>query len=71
MIGRGRAGWAMAQATARRRASEVARLTDAARRLTEDPEEFGWCDACGEPSGLRRLEADPSLRRCLECTRQA
>lgn len=60
---------AMAQATARRRAAELTRLTDAARRLKTAPDEYGWCDDCGEPIGLRRLEADPSLRRCLDCTR--
>lgn len=62
---------AMAQATARRRSAEIARLTDAAQRLADTPEEFGWCEDCGEPVGMRRLEADPSLRRCMECMRGA
>lgn len=60
---------AMAQATARRRVSEIARLTDAARRLASAPDEYGWCEDCGEPIGMRRLEAEPSLRRCMECMR--
>ncbi|MEM8957233.1 MAG: TraR/DksA C4-type zinc finger protein [Pseudomonadota bacterium] len=62
---------AMAQATARRRAAEIARLTDAARRLADAPGEFGWCEECGEPVGMRRLEADPTLRLCIECMRGA
>ena len=62
---------AMAQATARRREAEIARLTDAARRFAQAPEDFGWCEECGEPVGMRRLEADPALRLCVECMREA
>ena len=61
----------MARATARRRGAEIARLTAAARRLAQAPEDFGWCEECGEPVGMRRLEADPTLRLCVECMRGA
>lgn len=60
---------AMAQATARRRLAEQARLAEAARRLAQDPDAFGWCEECGEPIGMARLTVDPSLRRCMECIR--
>ncbi|MEO1001396.1 MAG: TraR/DksA C4-type zinc finger protein [Pseudomonadota bacterium] len=58
-------GQAMARATATRRRAEIARLREAARRVS-DPE-FGECEDCGEPIGLPRLRAEPTLRLCRDC----
>lgn len=35
------------------------------RRLDND--DYGYCDACGEEIGLRRLEARPTAELCIEC----
>lgn len=58
---------AMAQATARRREAERMRLNAALDRIAAD--EFGYCADCGEDIPVPRLEADPGLARCAECTR--
>ncbi len=28
---------------------------------------YGWCESCGEPIGVRRLEVRPESRRCIVC----
>ena len=56
---------AMAQATARRRVAERARIAAALHRLDEG--EWGWCVACGEEIASRRLEHDPGVATCLSC----
>jgi DnaK suppressor protein len=28
---------------------------------------YGFCDECGEPIGIRRLEARPTARLCRQC----
>ena len=56
---------AMAAAQARRRAARVQALEAALRRVEAD--EFGWCEACGEPIGERRLDVDPIATRCIGC----
>ncbi|GAB5437404.1 TraR/DksA family transcriptional regulator [Falsiruegeria mediterranea] len=60
---------AMAQATARRREAERMRLKAALDRIECD--EFGYCTDCGEDIPVLRLEADPGIARCAECTRGA
>ncbi|WP_245837809.1 TraR/DksA family transcriptional regulator [Tropicimonas sediminicola] len=60
---------AMAQAQARRRAAERVRIRAALARLDEG--EYGYCTDCGEPIPAERLELDPALARCAECTRGA
>lgn len=37
----------------------------ALRRLTENS--FGYCETCGEPIGILRLEANPSAANCVDC----
>ena len=32
-----------------------------------DEGEYGYCEACGEEIGLRRLEARPTARLCIDC----
>ena len=56
---------AMAQATARRRVAERARIAAALLRIDEG--EWGWCVSCGEEIARRRLEHDPGVATCLSC----
>lgn len=58
---------AMAQATARRRAAERARVEAALRRLDEG--EYGFCAVCGDEIAPARLEADPAAPLCAACMR--
>ena len=55
---------AMAQATARRRTAERARIEAALARLDEG--EWGWCTVCGNTIAERRLAHDPSVAKCVE-----
>lgn len=57
----------MAQAEARRRTSDLARIDQALKRLASD--EYGWCAECGEPIAYRRLEIDPAAHLCVECAK--
>ncbi|MEM0945801.1 MAG: TraR/DksA C4-type zinc finger protein [Pseudomonadota bacterium] len=58
---------AMAQATARRRVAERARIRSAIARLDEG--EYGYCTDCGEDIDPARLEANPAVALCLTCAR--
>ncbi|WP_299599669.1 TraR/DksA C4-type zinc finger protein [uncultured Tateyamaria sp.] len=58
---------AMAQAQARMRNAERQRIHAALKRLDDD--EYGYCTDCGEPVEAKRLMADPTIPRCLDCTR--
>ncbi len=55
----------MAQAEARRRASDLVRIDIALKRMDED--EYGWCAECGEPIAYKRLEIDPAAALCIGC----
>lgn len=55
----------MAQAEARRRSSDLARIEQALLRVKED--EYGWCAECGEPIAYKRLEIDPAAHLCINC----
>lgn len=57
----------MAQAEARRRTSDLARIEIALSRMAEG--EYGWCAECGEPIALRRLEIDPAAALCIDCAK--
>ncbi len=57
----------MAQAQARRRTSDIARIEMALKRVAES--EYGWCAECGEPIAFRRLEIDPAAALCIGCAR--
>lgn len=56
---------AMAQATARRRVAERARIAAALERMDEG--EWGWCTVCGNEIAAKRLQHDPSVAKCVEC----
>ncbi len=55
----------MAQAEARRRTSDLARIDVALKRIEAD--EYGWCAECGDPIAYKRLEIDPAAALCIGC----
>ena len=56
---------AMAQAAEGRRQLRRRRVGAALARMDEG--EFGYCAECGEFIGLKRLEVDPTVIRCVDC----
>lgn len=56
---------AMAQATDRRRVTEISRVKAALERLKSG--EWGYCVNCGEEISGKRLTNDPSVPHCLKC----
>ncbi|TGD41777.1 TraR/DksA family transcriptional regulator [Pseudotabrizicola sediminis] len=58
---------AMATALDARRNGRIRALEAALQRL--EGEHFGWCDACGEFIGEKRLELDPTIMRCRACAK--
>lgn len=58
---------AMAKAQGARRAAARAKIDAAFRRMAEG--EYGYCLDCGEALEASRLESDPAVPRCLDCTR--
>lgn len=58
---------AMAQAQERQRAAELERIAQALRLLDTDPDDYGYCDECGEAIPEKRLEIDPAATRCVRC----
>lgn len=57
----------MAQAEARRRTGDLARIDQALVRMEQD--EYGWCAECGEPIAYKRLEIDPMAIHCIGCAK--
>ena len=58
---------AMAKAQATRRSAQRVRINAALTRI--ETSEFGYCTDCGESLEPSRLAADPSIPKCLSCTR--
>ena len=58
-------GQAMAAALEARRAGRSRAIAAALARMNEG--EFGYCEDCGEPIALKRLELDPTVTRCISC----
>ncbi len=56
---------AMADAEARRRQSDIARIAAALTRIEEG--EYGWCLTCGEAIAPKRLDIDPMATQCVGC----
>ncbi len=46
------------------------RIEDALRRLYADPDNFGRCQATGNPINFQRLDALPHARYCIEYKRE-
>ncbi|MCA1748707.1 MAG: TraR/DksA C4-type zinc finger protein, partial [Sphingomonadales bacterium] len=55
----------MAEAEARRRRSDIARIGAALARIEEG--EYGWCLSCGEEIARKRLDIDPAASQCVGC----
>lgn len=47
----------------------VRQIINALQRL--EAEEFGYCQSCDEAIGLKRLEASPTTRLCIDCQQLA
>lgn len=60
-------GQAMAAAMQARREGRVRAIRAALSRL--EAREFGWCDTCGDFIGLKRLDLDPVVQRCVACAK--
>ena len=60
---------AMAQASGRRRAMMLGRVTSALVRLERG--EYGTCQACDEPIHHKRLEFDPAATLCIDCAERS
>lgn len=58
---------AMAAAQDARRQARIRAISAALERL--GGEDFGWCDDCGAFIGLKRLDLDPTVRKCVDCAR--
>ncbi len=56
---------AMADAEARRRQTDIARIDAALTRIEEG--DYGWCLTCGEAIAPKRLAIDPMATRCISC----
>jgi DnaK suppressor protein len=56
---------AMAQASGQRREAMLRGITAALKRIDND--EYGYCVDCDEPIAAKRLEFDPTVRRCIGC----
>ncbi|MDB4967085.1 MAG: transcriptional regulator, TraR/DksA family [Myxococcales bacterium] len=48
-------------------ARELGLIDRALRKLTEEPEEFGVCEDCGDDIPTKRLEVMPFAQYCAEC----
>ena len=57
---------AMQEATADRRRSEKMRAKAALERM--DAGDFGYCVSCGEDIPKKRLDHDPTVPTCVDCT---
>lgn len=60
-------GQAMNNAIATRRNNKLLAIEAALERLRDD--EFGYCLKCGDEIALKRLELDPTVALCLNCSR--
>ena len=60
-------GQAIASARNRERGERLGQIAEALRRLVEEPDEFGLCEACGEALPPRRLALMPFATLCVPC----
>lgn len=58
---------AMAEATERQRATELARIDAALSRIKDD--DYGYCLNCGEEIAEKRLDIDPAATHCIKCAK--
>jgi len=55
----------MALESARRRKQKIQMIEGALKRIESD--EYGYCFVCAETIALPRLNADPTVTRCVNC----
>ena len=55
----------MALETVRRRKECLVKIEGALHRIESG--DYGFCFVCGEAIDIRRLQADPTSTRCMEC----
>ena len=55
----------MALETVRRRKETLVKIEGALHRVESG--DYGFCFVCGEEIDIRRLQADPTSTRCMEC----
>lgn len=48
-------------------ALELQKIGAALLRLRDEPEDFGYCQDCGDDIALKRLEAMPYAELCINC----
>lgn len=58
---------AMANAQAGRRAVMRQRIAAALARI--EAGEYGYCTDCGDALPIARIKADPTVPRCMSCTK--
>jgi len=58
----------MAQAVVRRRQEKRQRVEGALRRVASG--DFGYCFKCDEAIEEARLQADPTITRCVDCMQE-
>lgn len=56
---------AMAQASGQRREATLRAIATALKRIEDGS--YGICEGCDEPINPKRLEADPTVRLCIDC----
>lgn len=60
---------AMQLETEERRKAAISRIDSALERMLSG--DYGYCVACGEAIGLKRLENDPAVPTCIKCANKA
>jgi DnaK suppressor protein len=60
---------AMAKASGQRRATQLREIDAALRRI--DDGRYGDCERCEKKINPRRLEANPTVRLCIDCASES
>jgi DnaK suppressor protein len=58
-------GQQMAMAAARRNELQLVKIAASLKRIAAD--DYGYCFVCEEEIDIRRLHADPTATRCIQC----
>ena len=43
----------------------ISKIALSLEKIKQD--DYGWCDACGDEIGIKRLEARPTATHCIDC----
>jgi DnaK suppressor protein len=43
----------------------ISKISVSLEKIKQD--DYGWCDACGDEIGIKRLEARPTATHCIDC----